>query len=316
MSGSIKSVLSTQKPGALIRLFSMKPEQVESNVTGAMKLIARLTSAQVEGLPAFREIHMVIFADKRFESRADCGATEPAMRDAVKAAGLERDVRIESVAFGDLNWGILNHGFSGLHQAGCRIIASISPQSVGVCTDENLARVYEAFAKGAKASCLAVYDLEGICQGNFTNASTWWDAQAHAAVGGFDEAASMRADERRVLRASGWHPDLGALDYPGTGVEEIAPLLRIVEGYGECLAPIVPEGMTDATIAYDLPDRTKFPDLWSRKVTQLVTKRPRQNLIAMSIGRDLTCLKRAVMKEYRRSPYWERPVTLEMKLPL
>lgn len=313
---SLKSVLSTDKPGALIRLFSMKPDQVELNVSGAMKLIERLMSARVQGLDAFQKIAVVVFADQRFGNRADCGLTANAMREVLRARGLEREVYLEEVEYGDLNWGVLNHGVSVLSSAGCKIVASISPQSVDLCTDENLTSVYEAFGCGAKASCIAVYDVEGIAQGCFTNASTWWDTRALMNVGMFDEVAAMPVDPTRVLRAVGHHPVLGELVYPATGVEEIAPLLRLVDQFGECLAPVIPPNVDLDTITYALPDRNLYPDLWERKMRQLATKRPRQNLVAMSIRRDLTHLKYGVMPEYRHSPIWERPVTLEMNVQL
>jgi hypothetical protein len=315
-SQSVKSLLSTNKVGVLVRAFATEQKNVPSTVDGVVRLVSRLGEARVEGMPAFREVFIVIFADKRFGTRADCGELHAPLRTAVTevtSAHPHLKVRIEEVLHGDLNWGILNYGFSGLHRAGCDLIASISPQSVSICTDKNLADVYTAFTRGAKAACLAVYDKLGIAQGCFSNACTVWDANALAGVGNFDERTAMPVDESRANWKRGYHPDLGFVWYLMQGVEEIAPLLRLVDQFGECLAPIIPvEALTqgEGGILYELPDRETSPDLWQRKMRQLVTKRCRQNTAAESSGRNLACLKGGVMREYRVSPLWESPVTL------
>jgi len=63
----------------------------------------------------------------------------------------------------------------------------------------------------------------------------------------------------------GWSKDKGEVFYHLAGVEEVIPLVRLVETYGPCIVPVMPEG--EGT---QIPrtDPVSQPDLWLRHVSQ------------------------------------------------
>lgn len=127
---------------------------------------------------------------------------------------------------GNENCDLLNRGLHNLlHGAELQCGFIVSNKAASYLTPENVQKVLGAFGDGARTVGLAVREKDlpeaedelffGVLEGRLSNTFAAWDLGALDAVGNFDSEV---------------------------GVEEIAPIIRLIGTHGRCVAPILPAG--------------------------------------------------------------------------
>lgn len=241
----------------------------------------------------FSEVMILVSSD---ESRVDhdCGETA----DVIRQAFLDQDRQVENVHVyevkeGDLFCGTLNWGMAKMLREGVDYVGVISHGAIDYLTHENMELVYQTFENGARATGLAIEELQpSILDGRLANTFAFWDAQALMSVGGFDlRAAQPKKTDLTApyLRGSG-----SDLYYPLAGVEEVIPLVRLTTTYGKCIAPLIPSGKAE----WNAPDPATDPEGAARHQKKMSTKFVRQLALAASVGADLSYIEYGVMDQY------------------
>lgn len=294
-------LLDRTKFGAILRGFSNNPAAVEQNVANLLKAAANLHAIHVDG-HKFDRIDIMIPMDKRFGD-CDCGETAAALKRALPKTMSDR-VRVHKVMHGDIFVGLLNEAIA--MQLRHRIDYSfiISHGVADYITDENIIAMLNCFAKGAKAVGLAINELtESVMQGRIADTFAAWDNKALATVGLFDaRARKPRRDDKLAYHVQGFDKDKNAETfYHLAGVEEIIPLVRMIELYGPCIAPLLPKGGSKQWMR---PDPVTDPDGAAREAKKMGTKFERQAGLATLVGADLSFLLGGVMPAYRTAPYF------------
>jgi len=193
--------------GVLLRGYAKEELQVVDVVS---RLVRSANQAHVLGLRSV----VLVPSDK------DCGGT------AEKVTPLLPEGTIVMDPFGDENSDVLNVGLDILRLLGLKRGLIMSNKAVAYLTPRNLAKMHEAFVRGALVAGLAVRDdkvspaeddmYQGVLQGRVTNTFALWERSVLCAVGDFDSKI---------------------------GVEEIAPLTRLAQKHGRpFIAPIIPAG--------------------------------------------------------------------------
>ncbi|MFI5260576.1 MAG: hypothetical protein ACHQU0_02160 [Candidatus Paceibacteria bacterium] len=195
--------------GILLRGYAKKPEAVKD-------VVGRLHSTALQAMRVgFYRIVILIPAEK------DCGLTADATRR--KFAFPERNgVSILSPG-GNENSHVLNIGVKRLENEGYGFAFIASNKAIGHLTKQNVEKMLVAFGHGAFVSGLAMRDTDhaavndetfiGTLSGRIVNTLSAWQISMLSGVGGFDSEI---------------------------GVEEIAPMLRLCQGFGKGIAPILP----------------------------------------------------------------------------
>lgn len=282
--------------GALLRVYSTKPELVLGNVDMIQHAIGRLFSIHVAGQPALRQVDILVWADERYAPESDCGLTAAALREAFKE---NRYVVVHEVKRGDLFCGILNFGVLRQATKGMHWTLILSKEAFPYVTVETMEAVYEAASRGARAVGVALNELtDSICQGRIANTFALWHIESLGTVGGFDlRAAKPTPGDKLARYAAGYSPkDRGEVFYHVAGVEEVRSLARMVQLFGKCIAPVLPRG--EGLQRYVVPDPTKDPEGFARHWKKMGTKEARQAMLLAELGCDLSYLEGGVMDEY------------------
>ena len=285
--------------GLILRVFSPRPDLIESNVASVKSAVDRALT----GAP-FRRVDILISADSRFGD-SDCGGTAFALRRTFgQARPGYRSVFVSEVTKGDIYCGLLNYGIATQVRHGVDYSVILSSGVQSYATPETFGAMGEAAGNGARVIGVVVDELsESIRAGRIANTFAMWHNVSLMAVGGFDlRAAKPRKDDRLARYLRGWSREQkekdgnGEVFYNFAGVEEIIPLVRLIDTYGPCIAPIVPQGAVKQWVT---PDPVSNPEGYARHLKKLGTKFERQAAFAAMERVDLSFLKGGVMPEYR-----------------
>lgn len=290
------SVLDRSRFGAILRVFSQSPQQVEGNVEQVLEAAKAAAELEIGGRKVFSKILILVAADPAYPD-CDCGETLPAL-----LRELPRGGRIEAHAIerGDLFCGVLNYGMAKLARAGVDYGLVMSHGAKDYLRPDTMEQLLKALEAGAKVTGIAIEELsQSILEGRIANTFAIWDILALQSVGGFDPRASQpRKDDQTAPYLRGWDPKKkGDVYYPRAGVEEIVPLIRLARVFGSCIAPLVPAG----TAQWHEPDPVTDPEGYIRSRSKLGTKLARQIALAAPESVDLqSFLMGGVMEQYRR----------------
>ena len=288
--------LSRKKVGLILRVYATKAADVPNRVTMIEKAVAAARGAIVDGKPLIQRIDVLVWSDQNYKD-SDYGQTVEALR---QKFGSEKNLFVSEVKHGDLFCGILNYGIVHQLRHGVDYSLIVSAEAFSYMTPETMEKMVDAACKGALAIGVAINELtQSILEGRVANTFAMWHSESLMTVGGFDLRAAKPANEFSAHYMKGWSSEKGEnVFYHLAGVEEVIPLSRLVETFGPCIAPILPQG--EGAQQYQAPDPVRNSDLWLRHVSKMGTKLERQSALLASINIDINYLKGGVMPEYRR----------------
>ncbi len=300
--------LETKKIGLLLRVFAAREELVAGQVEKTIEAVRHASLLHNYGKTVFSRVDILVPRDDRFED-SDCGKTVDALWTVIPVAfpaPLPFVVSIRPIWHGDIFCSVLNRGVAIQMREGMDYSAILSAQVASYLDYETFDAVICALEDGAKVAGVALEELtESIRKGRIANTFAVWDNVALMTVGGFDlRARKPRKGEKLVPYLRGWNKEKeekdgdGAVYYHQAGVEEIAPLVRLVELYGPCIAPILPQGK--GAKQWVTPDPVKDPEGYARHLKKMGTKMERQTAHALALGADLSFLEGGVMPKYRQ----------------
>lgn len=246
--------MATQRYGIVIRSYTKKPEEVEDRAQRALEVAQRAHQLHFGRTPVFSTIILLVPKDY------DCGQTADAIRKKFAAENLDRFVVLE--AAGHHSCEVLNRASQMLldvHNVDRMLI--MSGKAAEYLTAAAMENIDLAFDRGAKVVGFAVDELADIVrEGRVQNTFCAWDLKALFATGGFDSR---------------------------TGVEELAPTVRLVRDYGPCVAVLeAPGGKLDI-----LQSETAR----ARHAEVMATKEARQLNEARRMGVDFVFIREGVM---------------------
>lgn len=287
--------LSKKRIGLILRTFARNEGDITGRLEMMQKMISNALDLRIEGQEIIKRVDVLIWADKRFES--DCGKTHKIFKKKFEGAPYTK-VHIQEVTNGDLFCGVLNYGVAIQARGGIDYSIIASPDAYSYMNNANLLALVDAVCrKGALVAGVAINELtESVKEGRIANTFAIWHNIALQSVGGFDLRAAKAKDEREAMYLRGWEKNKGNVFYEAAGVEEIIPLARLVDLYGQCIAPILPQG-GDGAMQYQVPDRDKQYELWKRHISKMGTKLERQTYMLAQIGFDPSFLKGGIIKE-------------------
>lgn len=299
----MKSFFARKKVGALLRVYASKPALVESRITMVMEAAERLRSVRYNTQPVIRNIDVLVWADERFKGESDCGETAAALKEHLRQHAdplMQTIVQVHEVKHADLYCGLLNYGVAMQSRRGIDYSMILSPDAFSYINRANVMALLLAADEGAFAAGLAINELaDSVMEGRLANTFALWHNVSLMTVGGFDLAAAKRPpDDSLALSFTGWSEEKGAVVYRLEGVEEVIPLARLIEWFGQCIAPIMPQG--EETQRYVVPDRLKDPQGYKRHLAKMGTKEKRQALFLERIGHMPPFLQGGIMPKYVR----------------
>lgn len=294
-------LLDNKKIGALLRVFAKKPELVLGAVEQTLELAQKLAAVMVSGRRMIRHIEILIPMDKRYAD-VDCGVTASALRKALALCDwADGCVFVSEVRVGDIFCGVLNYGMSALAAKGCAYGIVASKEAGSYFNTETAAVMVKAATDGALAIGVALSELsESIMQGRIANTMAMWEIPSLQQFGGFDlRSAKPKKDNVIIHKVQAWDKsrETPFWEYDLAGVEEIISLCRLVDMFGPCIAPVLPQG--EGVQHYIIPNPTTDRAGYERHLNKMGTKRERQTFFANSVGADLTFLMGGVMEGYR-----------------
>ena len=295
---NLNAFLSRKKIGLILRVYAQEESQIPKRVKMIREFIERVLTVKHRDRVIVSRIDVLVWADKRFKE-SDCGKTAQALRD-IFPRKTGSCVHIQNVEYGDLFCGLLNYGIAIQSRAGIEHSIIASSEAYSYFNEATLMAMIEAAKKGARAVGVAINELtDSILKGRLANTFCMWDNISLMAVGGFDFRASKPTDEKTAHYMRGWHEDNGDVYYHLAGVEEVVPLARMVELFGECLAPVLPQG--EGVKRYEAPNPATETELYLRHTQKMGTKLERQTAHLVSIGCDPSVIEGGIMPEYRNS---------------
>ncbi len=298
---SKQAFLSEKRVGVIFRTFAKKPEQVGQRVKMVQQAVERIFAIQINSQQLIRRIDVLVWMDDRYRdyvggqsvSAADCGLTAPELK---KLFWGDKKVRISEVRRGDLFCGLLNYGLALQRQANIDYSFIISPDAAGYITQRNIDKMIEGICAGAAVVGLAINELkESVLEGRVANTFAIWNNFALDVVGNFDLTSAKPVDERTARYLRGWDEKEGDKWYPIAGVEEVVPLARLVDYYGQCIAAVLPEQSSEN---YQVPDPVQEPELHERHIKKMATKKVRQAELLSLAGYELSWLAKGVLKNF------------------
>ncbi len=243
--------------GVIIRQFAQRPERQVESVDRVLQTI-RVAEGISRNQPDWSLFPRVIVPeDVRYRDH-DCGGTAGLIHEVVRS---ERFSRVISLEKGDSFCGALNRGVWECVTDTFQYALIMSPKAREYLTAENVDLMREALSKpGALVAGLVLPELaDSIREGRIANTFAMWYLPALVQVGGFD-----------LMARQGFIGE----DRPNAGVEEIAPLIRLVETFGPCIVPVEPAGEAALSLRSDSGTHG----------TKIDTKLPRQQAHASALG--------------------------------
>lgn len=225
--------MSKKKIGLLLRSYAKNAQDVLGVVDRAVKSIRHASSLYKEnGEPIFEEIVVLV------PSNYDCSITAGAIRRELEIFSIPRVTILE--AEGNHSSDVLNIGTDLLLGYGIDYVVIASNKAINALTVENMNAMIKAFNSGAKVVGIAIHELQDIIlKGHIQNTVAGWDIKALQAVGGFDSKK---------------------------GVEEIAPIVRLIREYGQCIAVITPAQMPTLDIRKTVEGETHHKEVMTTKI--------------------------------------------------
>lgn len=294
-------LLDRKRIGAVLRGFSNKPEAVPATVANLIKAARAIQAISING-KGFDCVDIVLPMDDQFGDN-DCGHTLQPLLHAIPD-DLKGFVHVDPVQQGDIFVGLLNGAIMRQTRHRIDFTFIISHGVADYVTNENVSAMVDAFENEALVTGIAIAELtESIMHGRIANTFAAWDNAALGTVGLFDaRARKPRKDDKLVHHMRSWDKNKeGETFYHLAGVEEIIPLVRMVELYGPCIAPILPGSNNKQWVR---PDPVKDPEGFEREMKKMGTKSERQAAFAAMVGADLSFLKGGVMPNYRHADYF------------
>lgn len=196
----------TIRYGIIFRSFAKTEESIKEVVSRAIESANIASSVEVQGKKFFEKIVFLV------PTKYDCGKTADAIREEMRG----NDIVAVLEADGHHSCEALNSGLRYLDLLGITHAAIVSNKARAYLTESTLLAIGNTFLSGAKVAGVALSELrEIVLEGRVQNTFAVWDIEA-------------------VLN----------LDVPGfdsrSGVEEIAPSVRLIRKYGACIAVIHP----------------------------------------------------------------------------
>jgi len=294
MNKDLKSFLEREKVGLILRVYAEEESQIPRRLQMVREFVDRALSVKHNGRTIISQINILVWADKNYPE-SDCGKTADGLK-AIFPHAKGNKVFINTVEHGDLYCGLLNYGLTLQTQAHVHYSIIASAEAYSYFNEETLMAMVEAAKKGALAIGIALNKLtESILEGRLANTFAMWHNLSLLSVGGFDLHAAKPIDPQKADYKIGWDEDEGEIHYHTAGVEEIIPLIRLVKYFGQCLAPILPQGK--GVQRYIVPTE---PGLHKRHMAKMLTKTERQTAHANWLGFSLTYLKGGILPEYRK----------------
>lgn len=294
------SFMNEKKVGLLVRGFAKKSEDVPNRVVMMDELITRALSAKVIGKPLIRRVDILIWANQTdYPGEVDSGELAPALKEHFKE---DRKIFVHEVRSGDLFCSILNYGIAKQLRAGCDYSVIASAEANKYWASDIPQQMVQAACDGAYAIGVAINELtESIMDGRIANTMSMFHNENVMTCGGFDLRAKKPKDDREAFYLKGKSPEGENVFYHLGGVEEMVPLARLVEMFGQCIAPIQ---SSDPSLRYELPDPKKDPELYARHMAKFGTKTERQLAHLALAGYDFSFLRGGVMRNYGwRAPF-------------
>lgn len=288
------SMLDRKKFGMVLRTFAKTYEQVEKNATMALSAARKAEAIEKGGKPLYAKVLILIPRDQSYAD-CDCGETLAFLKRFIEPGSR---IEVHEVENGDLFCGLLNYGVAKLARFGCDYVTIMSPGAASYLSLEEMERAGVAFEHGARVSAIAIDELAAsVLEGRVANTLATWDTVALQTVGAFDLRASQpRQNDPTAPYVRGYDLTEGKeVFYAQAGVEEIIPLIRLVQLFGECIAPMSP--LTPST--WEVPDSVTDPEGYQRHLKKLGTKFERQMIHAAYVNADLSVIQGGVMKRYR-----------------
>jgi hypothetical protein len=296
-------LLDRKRVGVVIRSFAAKPELVKKKVSDVTSAVERVLAVEISGKKAICRVGIVVPMDQRFGD-CDCGETASALRIAL--APYRKKVIVSEISHGDIYCTALNHaiGLQMEDRISYSIILSTSVRSY--FNAPTLEKMFEAAEKGARVVGVALEELtDSIREGLIANTFAMWHLPSLSDVGLFDFRAAkpLKNGNFRTPEFVGWVKpttptvETGEYRYHLAGVEEIIPLVRLGFLFGQCIAPILPQG--EGVKQWIAPDPTVDPEGFLRHVNKMGTKRERQSKMAAMENADLSYISGKVMLEYK-----------------
>ncbi len=290
MEGSGRSIV---RVGVLMRSFARTSDKVEATVERVMNALKGVAWYSDAGAWFVGNVLVLVPTDKRYKD-CDCGELAAKIRLAWKLHKEEIDggghaplpraeVTVIELALGDVFVDTQNFAINFFSSKGCGAMITMAP-SAARYFDEGTAKaaMNSIIADGAKVFGIKVPEdgIDDFVQrGTLGGPIAGWDLDALVEAGGFDESARQAKVGEEKLNG---------------GAEEIHPLVRIIEKYGPCMAPINP-------IGEPVEKRNLEGEELVRHLKQIASKTDRQLAHASSFGRGygLEFFARGVLKKYR-----------------
>ena len=243
----------------VLRVYTPKLEEVRDRAERALAHVRQFLSV-AEEFPMLKS--MVIVTPEEY----DCGQTQTAISLSLIREGLHDKV-VTCMPAGHHSCHALNVGCAVAQQNVSHALI-VSGKAMSYLTPSALRCIDQAFFKGAKVSGLAIDELRDIVLGGcIQNTFAAWDIDALAKVGGFDSS---------------------------TGVEEVAPLVRLTREYGACIAPIDTGIIGKLDIHVSETARARHQEVMNTKIVRQLAELKRVNA-------EFSDFVRGIMPSYPRA---------------
>lgn len=252
--------------GLIIRSYNKAgkaEEDVAKDIRRAAANAKKATAVTIDGSSIFEKVLFVVPTDH------DYGGTARQLRAAFEGEGVSSAVSVFE-AKGHHSCGALNEGMQKLRRGGCHFGVIISGKAIDYLTSATMRAMVVAFADGAKVVGVATDELAEIVEvGRIQNT-----------FGGYDLEA------------------LFSVDPPGfdaeNGVEEYAPVARIIRKYGNKVAVLRPSNLPPLDIRNSADGKARHEEV-------MRTKDGRQQAEADRVGMNFDEVKVGIMPGYPKS---------------
>ncbi len=267
------------KIGIIARTFAMNKKDVQTRIKYVLKLLEKI--AKIKGVDFITKIY--VWADENYKS--DCGETFNALQKVFKEKNLENVAELINFTDGELFVDLPNKAIKDLDKENIDWVFLISPDAHEYLTQNNVDAMLKAIEDGALVTGPAMRERKDILEGCIVNTIGIWNIKSLLEVGGFNKNAALAKNSEK--------PN------PNAGVEEVITLAKLVEKFGQCIAPILPK---DKLQHYEEPDKDKQPEVWKRNKDKFDTIISRQKAHLKSADYSFDDIKKGVMTNYRHSP--------------
>lgn len=280
-----------ERVGLVLRVYARKEEQIPESAKEIETIITKAKTMHYKGKPIFGRIDVMVWNDNRYVD-SDCGKTYEYLESRWRNTSR---VFVNNFTRGDLYCEILNKAI-GI-QVRNRIDYSmiLSYQALSYFNEETVVEMLKAAEDGALAIGVGINELSYsiMKEGRIANTFAMWHNLSLIQEGIFDVRAAKNIDPNLSITIEG----ANGAKYLLHGVEEIIPLARLVSRFGECVAPIRPQG--EGFKEYKVPDPENNPEGFERHMGKMGTKKERQDGFLILAGYALNIIKSGIMKKYR-----------------